>query len=72
MDGRSPISRQTRRRFLVHHIIRIQPMRHTLGCSSHYEVRGAYARLGAAASPEVEKALDSATRRVYFDDPLWI
>jgi hypothetical protein len=47
-------------------------MRHTLGCISHYEVRGAYARLGAAASPEVEEAIDSATRRVYFDDPLRI
>jgi hypothetical protein len=47
-------------------------MHHTLGCISHYEVRGAYARFGAAASPKVEEALDSATRRVYFDDPLRI
>ena len=28
------------------------------------------AKIGTAASPEVEEAIDSATRRVYFDDPL--
>ena len=58
LDGRSHVSRQTRRRFLVRHIILIQPMHHTLGCILHYEVRGAYARFGATASPKVEEALD--------------
>jgi len=72
LDSRSPVSRQTRRRFLVRNIIRIQPMRHTLGCILHYEVHGAYARLGAAASPKVEEEIDSATQWVYVDDPLRI
>ena len=45
-------------------------MRHLVGCISHYEVCGAHAYLGKAASPEVEEAVASATRRVYFDDPL--
>jgi hypothetical protein len=47
-------------------------MQRSLGCNSHYEVRGAYAKIGAAASPEVVEAVDSATRQVYFDDPLRI
>ena len=45
-------------------------MRRLVGCISHYEVSGAHAHLGEAASPEVEEAVASATRRVYFDDPL--
>ena len=47
-------------------------MQRSLGCISHYEVRGAYAKIGATASPEVVEAVDSATQRVYFDDPLRI
>jgi len=41
-----------------------------VGCISHYEVCSAHAHLDAAASPEVEEAVASATWRVYFDDPL--
>ena len=45
-------------------------MHRIVGCILHYEVCGAYAKIGTAASPKVEEAIDSATRRVYFDDPL--
>ena len=47
-------------------------MRRLVGCISHYEVCGAHAYLGEAASPEVEEAVASAMRWVYFDDPLWL
>jgi len=72
LAGRSPVSRLTRRRFLARNIIRIQPMQCSLGCILHYKVRGAFAKIGAAASPEVVETVDLAMRRVYFDDPLRI
>ena len=61
-----------RRRFLACCRIHIQPMRPILGCVSFYTVHGAYAQLGEDTSDEVNNAADSATKRVFFDDPLWI
>ena len=70
LDGPSPVSHQKKHRFLARNLVRIQPMHRIVGCILHYEVCGAYAKIGTAASPKVEEAIDSATRRVYFDDPL--
>ena len=43
-----------------------------LGFVSFYTVHGAYAQLGEDTSNEVNNAVDSATKRVFFDDPLRI
>ena len=72
LNGPPPVSCQTRRKFLARNLVWIQPMRHIVGCILHYKVGGAHATIGAAASPKVVEAINSATRWIYFDDPLWL
>ena len=43
-----------------------------LGCVFFYTVHGAYAQLGKDTSDDVNNAVDSATKRVFFDDLLWL
>jgi hypothetical protein len=62
----------TRRRFLARCRIWIQPMRPILGCVFFYQVHGAYTQLGKDTSDEVNSIVGSATKGVFFGDPLWI
>ena len=41
LNGPSPVSCQTRCRFLARNLVRIQPIRRIVGCILHYEVCGA-------------------------------
>ena len=47
-------------------------MQPILGCVSFYTVHGAYMQLGKDTSDEVKIAVDSATKRFFFNEPLWI
>ena len=69
---RPRVSRFTQRRFLARCRVRIQPMQPILVFFPFYTVHGAYAQLGEDTSDEVNNAVDSATKRRFFDDPLWI
>ena len=69
---RPRVSCFTQRHFQACCRVRIQPMQPILGCVFFYTVHGAYAQLGKDTSDDVNNAVDSATKRVFFDDLLWL